>query len=338
MRPFQLVQPASPAAAAQSPASAEATDHTESSGAMFIAGGTNVVDLLKYHVFTPDTLVSLASVTPATIEIRADKLVLGAGATMTDVAYHPDVVEHFPGIRDGLLLAASQGIRNAASIGGNIMQRTRCPYYRDPSFACNRREPGSGCAAMEGWNRYNAILGGSDKCIAAHFSDVSNVFAALEATVVASVPGSGREREIAFTDFHLRPGDNPEREYALRDGEVVMRIEVPRRPVASSSCYVKIRDRNSYAFAISSAAAGLEIGSGGRIASAKLALGAVGTVPWKVPKAESFLKGKRPTEENFARAAEIAVRGAEPREYNGFKVELVQGAAVEALRKSLSLA
>ena len=289
-----------------------------------------MVDLMKYHVLTPERVVSVKDLDLKGIELRDDRLVIGAGETMTDVAYHPDVDRYFPGIRDGLLLAASQGLRNAATMGGNIMQRTRCPYYRDPSFACNRREPGSGCAALEGWNRYNAILGGSEQCIAAHFSDVSNVLAALEATVV--VLGAGGEREIAFTDFHLLPGDTPEREHALEPGELILRLEVPRTAAAEISCYVKIRDRNSYAFAISSAAAGVEV-SGGRIRDAKLALGAVGTVPWKVPDAEQFLIGKAPTEDNFRRAAELAVTGATPREFNAFKVQLVQGALVDALNQ-----
>ena len=327
MRPFELLRPDSPAAAVDTGAAAETNPE-----AMFIAGGTNVVDLAKYHVFAPGRLVSVGAVVPREIRLERDRLVLGAGATMTEVAYHDDVVRHFPGIRDGLLLAASQGIRNAATIGGNVMQRTRCPYYRDPSFACNRRAPGSGCAALEGWNRYNAILGGSDACIAAHFSDVANVFAALEATVVALQPG-GRERAIAFADFHRLPGDTPEREFALAPGEVVLRIEVPRTPAAANSCYVKIRDRNSYAFAIASAAAGLALGGDGRVADAKLALGAVGTVPWKVPAAERHLVGKPATEEHFRRAAAIAVEGAEPREHNAFKVDLVQGALVEALNQ-----
>ena len=321
MQPFKLVKPQQPQQAIREGGAA---------GAMFIAGGTTMVDLMKYHVFTPERVVSTKDLDLKGIKLRDDRLVIGAGETMTDVAYYPDVDRYFPGIRDGLLLAASQGLRNAATMGGNIMQRTRCPYYRDPSFACNRREPGTGCAAMEGWNRYNAILGGSERCIAAHFSDVSNVLAALEATVV--VLGAGGEREIAFTDFHLLPGDTPEREHALEPGELILRLEVPRTAAAENSCYVKIRDRNSYAFAISSAAAGIEI-NGGRIRDAKLALGAVGTVPWKVPEAEQFLIGKAPTEDNFRKAAKLAVRGAEPRKFNAFKVKLVQGALVDALNQ-----
>lgn len=299
-------------------------------GAMFIAGGTTMVDLMKYQVLEPTRVVDVNDLDLKGIELQDDKIVIGSGETMTNVAYHPDVTEHFPGIRDGLLLAASLGLRNMATMGGNIMQRTRCPYYRNPSFRCNRREPGSGCDALEGWNRYNAILGGSDQCIAAHFSDVSNVLAALEATVV--VQGSEGEREIAFMDFHLLPGDTPEREHALRPGELILRLEVPRSEAAKNSCYVKIRDRNSYAFAISSAAAGLEI-SGGRIRDAKLAIGAVATKPWKVPDAERFLIGKAPTEENFRAAAERATEGAEPREFNAFKVGLVQNALVQALNQ-----
>ena len=324
MQPFDLKKATTVARAAATGASGA------TSGTMFLAGGTNMTDLMKYHVLTPGRVVYLNNATSSDISLDRRKLTIGAGATMTKVAYHPDVERYFPGIRDGLLLAASQGIRNRATMGGNIMQRTRCPYYRNPSFACNRREPGSGCAALEGWNRYNAILGGSDKCIAAHFSDVANVLAALEADVL--VEGPNGKRTIAFADFHVPPGDTPEVEYSLRPGEVVTHLEVPRSKAAENSCYVKIRDRNSYAFAISSAAAGLEV-SGGRIREAKLALGAVGTVPWKVPAAEAFLKGKAPTEANFRRAAAIAVEGAEPREFNAFKVELVQGALVEALTK-----
>lgn len=319
MQPFEIIQPSG---------NAEAVTDALPSTTMYIAGGTTMVDLMKYHVLTPERIVDVGRLDLKGIRLESDRLVIGSGETMTDVAYHPDVDRYFPGIRDGLLLAASQGLRNAATMGGNIMQRTRCPYYRDTSFACNRREPGTGCAALEGWNRYNAVLGGSDQCIAAHFSDVSNVLAALEATVYVLGPES--ERAIPFTDFHLLPGDTPELEHALRPGELILRLEVPRSAAAENSVYVKIRDRNSYAFAISSAAAGLEV-TGGRIRDAKLALGAVATKPWKVPKAERYLTGKAPTEENFRRAAAIAVEGAEPREFNAFKVELVQRALVEAL-------
>ena len=321
MKPFALKRASSPA---------QAVANARPDTAMYIAGGTNMVDLMKYHVFEPDTVVDVNDLDLGVIELKTDRIVIGSGATMTDVAYHPAVVEHFPGIRDGLLLAASQGLRNVATMGGNIMQRTRCPYYRNPSFRCNRREPGSGCDALEGWNRYNAILGVSDQCIAAHFSDVSNVLSALEATVY--VQGPSGERAIPFVDFHLLPGDTPNQEHALVLGELILRLEVPRSAAASNSCYVKIRDRNSYAFAISSAAAGLEV-SGGKIRDAKLALGAVATKPWKVPAAERFLVGKAPTEKNFRRAAEIATEGAVPREFNAFKVGLVQNALVEALNQ-----
>ena len=330
MRPFQITSPDSvPAAAATEATGADSPD------AMFIAGGTTMVDLMKYHVFTPKRLVDVRRLRLDAVELRGDTLHIGSGATMTDVAYHADVTRDFPGIRDGLLLAASQGLRNVATMGGNIMQRTRCPYYRDPSFACNRRNPGSGCAAMEGWTRYNAVLGVSDQCIAAHFSDVSNVLAALEATVVVEGPAGGRR--IALTDFHLRPGDTPEREHALRTGELITAIEVQKGACAKTSNYVKIRDRNSYAFAIASAAAGLDV-SGGRIREAKCAIGAVGTVPWKVPAVEKYLVGKRATPEVFAKAAERATDGAVTREHNAYKVPLAQRALVEALTKSAALA
>ena len=321
MKPFELIQATSTSGAV----SAARPENT-----MYIAGGTNMVDLMKYHVLTPSRLVSVRDLNLKGITLDRKKLTIGSGETMTDVAYNADVARYFPGIRDGLLLAASQGLRNSATMGGNIMQRTRCPYYRDPSFACNRREPGSGCAAMEGWNRYNAILGVSDKCIAAHFSDVSNVLAALEATVV--VQGPNGERNIAFTDFHLLPGDNPEEEFALQPGELILRLEVPRTKAAEKSVYVKIRDRNSYAFAISSAAAAVEV-SGGRIKDAKLAIGAVGTKPWKVPQSEEFLIGKAPTETNFRRAAELATEGAVTRPFNEYKVKLSQNALIEALNR-----
>ncbi|TMA28901.1 MAG: xanthine dehydrogenase family protein subunit M [Deltaproteobacteria bacterium] len=297
-------------------------------GAAFLAGGTSLVDLMKLEVLNPSRLVDVSRLDLRGIEARPDGLRIGACATNSEVAAHPEVKRRFPVLSEALLSGASPQLRNVATVAGNLMQRTRCAYYRDLATACNKREPGSGCAALEGWTRMHAILGGSERCIALHPSDMCVAMAALQAVI--HVRGPNGDRDIPFGDFHLLPGDHPEREFALEPGELVLSVFIPFSAAGMRSRYVKVRDRASYAFALASCAAGLEIASG-KIRAAQLALGGVGTKPWRVPEAEQALQGQSPERVAFQRAAEIAVRGAQTRRDNAFKMELARRTAVRAL-------
>jgi xanthine dehydrogenase YagS FAD-binding subunit len=321
MKPFEIVYPKT---------IPEAVRQGQQRDSLFIAGGTTALDLMKYHVWQPSIVVTLESLSLKGIRLENNLLRIGAGETMSNVAYHSEVGQYFPMIKESLLLAASQGIRNAATIGGNLMQRTRCPYFRDTTYRCNQREAGAGCDAIGGWNRYHAILATSPQCIAAHASDLCVALAALQASVI--VYGSSGERRIAFGDFYQLPGKNPEELYALKPGELILRIEVPYSEAARNSTYIKVRDRNSYAFAISSVAAGITL-STGTITEVKIGMGAVATIPWKAREAEKFLSGKAPTEENFREAARLATQGAQTTPTNAFKVPLIQNILLKALSK-----
>jgi xanthine dehydrogenase YagS FAD-binding subunit len=301
------------------------------SGATFLAGGTNLVDLMKIEVLNPQRVVDVSRLDLAKIELRDGALHLGALASNTAVAEHRDVRRAAPALAEALLSGASPQLRNAATVGGNLLQRTRCAYYRDIGTRCNKREPGSGCDAMDGWTRMHAILGVSEKCIAAHPSDMCVALAALDAVVLARGPGG--EREIAFADLHLLPGDHPEQEFSLRPGELITGVRVPLDAPAARSRYVKVRDRQSYAFALASCAAAVHV-EGGAIRAARFALGGVGTKPWRVREAEQSLVGRPPGRVAFGNAAEIALRGAKPRRDNAFKVELAKRTAVRALMLS----
>jgi len=297
--------------------------------ATFLAGGTNLLDLMKLGVEKPAVLVDVRKLPLAQVEELPDGgLRLGALARNSDVAFHPLVKERYPLLSQALLAGASAQLRNMATVGGNVMQRTRCSYFRDTSTRCNKREPGTGCSALDGINRYHAVLGGSEACIATHPSDMAVALAALGATV--RVKGEKGERSIPFTDFHLLPGTTPQRETQLEHGELILSVDVPALPAAKQSLYLKVRDRASYAFALASVAAALEV-KNGRIEQARLALGGVGTKPWRVPAAEAKLVGQAPSPEVFQAAAAAAVEGAQPREHNGFKVELARRLVVRAL-------
>ena len=299
--------------------------------AAFLAGGTSLVDLMKIEVLNPAHLVDVGRLDLSRIEAQPDGLRIGALATNADVAEHPAVKRHLPALSEALLSGASPQLRNAATVGGNLLQRTRCAYYRDLSTACNKRQPGAGCAALDGWTRMHAILGTSDRCIAAHPSDMCVALAALDATV--HVRGPAGERDVPFGELHLLPGEHPEREFALQPGELITSVFVPTKPLAARSRYVKVRDRMSYAFALASCAAALDLQSGA-IRAARIALGGVGTKPWRAPEAEAALTGQRPEPSAFARAAEIALRGARTRRDNAFKVELAKRTVVRALRRA----
>ena len=285
---------------------------------------------MRETVERPGTLVDIAKL-PLTGISPTDSggLRIGALARMADLAAHPQVRSTFPVISEALELSASAQLRNMATIGGNIMQRTRCTYFRDVTANCNKRTPGMGCAALDGHNRGHAILGGSEACVATHPSDVAVAFAALEALV--HLQGPDGERTIPFADFLLQPGTTPDREQGVRSGELITAVEIPAQPRPLRSGYLKVRDRQSYEFALTSTAVALHI-QGGVIRSAKVAAGGVGTVPWKLPAVERSLLGKRPSESLWAEAAQQAADGARPLRHNGFKVELLKRTVERQLR------
>ncbi|MBD2461247.1 xanthine dehydrogenase family protein subunit M [Oscillatoria sp. FACHB-1407] len=296
--------------------------------AQFIAGGTNLVDRLKVFLDDPDQVIDVSRLDLKQIESTPTGIRIGALATNTAVADHPQIRREYPLLARAILSGASQQIRNVATVGGNLLQRTRCPYYSDPVFACNKRQPGSGCPAINGVNRMHAILGASDHCVAVHPSDMGVALAALEAIV--EVEGTTGRRQIPFHDFHRLPGDSPERDTNLEPGELITAVLLPSVPFAKTGVYLKLRDRASYAFALVSVAAAIEV-SGERIQNVRLALGGVAHKPWRSLAAESFLKGKPATVETFQQAAEIVLQGAKPLTHNGFKVEMAKRAIKRAL-------
>lgn len=320
MNPFSYARAAKPedAVAAVAP-------HAD---AAFLAGGTTLLDLMKLNVMAPARVVDVNPLPLAAIDATKDRLRVGALARMSDVADHTAVAKDYPVVAQALLASASPQLRNMASIGGNLLQRVRCPYFRDTAWACNKRQPGSGCSALDGENRMHAVLGTSDHCIATHPSDLAVALAALDATVF--VRGPDGERKIPLRDFHRLPGDTPHVETELKHGELIVAVEVPASPLAAKSHYLKVRDRASYEFAVVSVAACLIV-ENGTVKDCRLALGGVGTKPWRVPDAEAALKGKPADATGFAAAAEAALTGAKPREQNAFKVELAKRAVVRAL-------
>jgi xanthine dehydrogenase YagS FAD-binding subunit len=321
MRPFEFQRASDPQAAVSAIGSA--------SSAKFLAGGTNLIDLMKQHVETPAQLIDINRLELAKIEEMPDGgLRLGALARNADTADHPLVRERYPLLAQAILAGASPQLRNLATNGGNLLQRTRCYYFYDPAFRqCNKREPGSGCAAIQGYNRIHAILGASPQCIATHPSDMCVALAALGAVV--QVRGGRGSRSIAFADFHRLPDEHPEIDTNLRPDELILSIDLPRSPYAEHSTYLKVRDRASYAFALVSAAAALEM-DGATIRSARLALGGVAHKPWRSEKAEALLAGKPANEESYRAAANEAVAGAKTYEYNAFKVEMAKETIVRA--------
>ena len=325
MHPFTLERPRDLAAALAFRAQAGRND----ASAEYIAGGTDMVQLLREYVRRPERLVSLAGLLDNRIEVGPKGLTVGAAATMADVAAHPSVVEQFPVISEALLNSASPQVRNQATMGGNLLQRTRCPYFRDVAYAdCNKRSPGSGCAAIGGENRWHAVLGTSDSCIAAHASDLAVALVALDATV--EIRGASAQRTVPLNDFYRLPADTPHMETALQPGEVIVAITVPSSPAARRSHYLKVRDRASFEFAVVSAAVALEM-DGARIREARVALGGVGTKPWRVPRVETALAGASLDATTLRRAAALAAQGARGRGHNDFKIELMQRAIVRAV-------
>ena len=298
----------------------------------YIAGGTTLLDLMKANLEEHAQLVDINMLPFKGIEQTADGLRIGAMERMSDVGEHPLVVQNYPAVSESLLLAASPQLRNMASIGGNMLQRTRCGYFRDAAFPCNKRVPGSGCPAIAGDNHNLAILGVSDACIAtAYPGDLAVALAALDA-VLTLENAKGKQRRVSVTDFYLLPGKTPQRETVLEPGELIVALTIPTATHARRSTYLKVRERTSYAYALASAAVGLDVQSG-TIRTARVALGGVGTKPWRSPEAEKVLTGAPATEATFRAAAAAALRGAQPHEDNRFKVELAQNTLVQALMK-----
>ncbi|PJJ59620.1 FAD binding domain-containing protein [Hymenobacter chitinivorans] len=297
----------------------------------FIAGGTTLLDLMKANVEQHPQLVDINMLPFTGIQETSDGLRIGAMERMSDVGENALVVQQYPAVSQALLLSASPQLRNMASIGGNLLQRTRCGYFRDPAFPCNKRNPGSGCPAQTGDNRNLAILGTSDACIATNPGDLAVALVALDAVVVLE-NAKGKQRRVPLLEFHLLPGTTPQRETIIEADELIVAVTIPAAAHARKSHYVKVRDRASYAFALVSAAVGLDV-QGGTIRAARIALGGVGTKPWRAQEAEKLLVGKAATEENFRAAAALAVRGAQPREHNRFKVEMAQKTLVQALQE-----
>src|SRR5436309_7190841 len=325
MHPFTLQRPQNLSDALALRAQAGRNDaHAE-----YIAGGTDMVQLLQEYVRRPERLVSLAGLLENRIDVGSQGLRLGAAATMAEVAAHPGVIEQFPVISEALLNSASPQVRNQATMGGNLLQRTRCPYFRDVGYsACNKRAPGSGCAALGGENRWHAVLGTSENCIAANASDVAVALVALDAAV--EVRGADGRRTVPLIDFHRLPGATPHVETVLEPGEVIAAITVPANPAARRSHYLKGRDRASFEFAVVSAAVVLDM-DGARIRQARVALGGVGTKPWRVPHVEAALAGASLDPAGLRSAAPLALEGAQGRGHNDFKIELMQRAIVRAV-------
>ena len=307
--------------------------------AKFLAGGTNILDLMKEDVAQPDELIDISTLKLAQIKQLTDGankggISIGALAKNAETANHELIRLQYPLLTQAILAGASAQIRNMATNGGNLMQRTRCPYFYEVSMPCNKRVPGSGCGAMEGINRMHAIFGWSEKCIAVHPSDMAVALAAYDAVVVVQNM-EGQQRSIPFTDFHRLPGEMPEKDNNLLAGELITAIELPRNNFAEHTYYLKVRDRSSYAFALVSVAAGLEL-NGNKIAGARIAMGGVAHKPWRALRAEQMLAGKEPTEDNFKAAAESEMEMAKALSGNKFKVELGRRSIVRALNVAMN--
>jgi len=295
----------------------------------YIAGGTNLLDLMKENVTRPEQLIDITRLPLKDMEETEDGgLRIGALVSNSDLAWDRRIEQRYPLLSKAILAGASPQLRNMATTGGNLLQRTRCYYFYDTGTPCNKREPGTGCSARDGLNRIHAILGHSPECIAVHPSDMCVAMAALEAVVI--VQGAGGERRIPFADFHRLPGDTPEQDNNLEDGELITAVELPAQPFADHSAYLKVRDRASYAFALVSVAAGLEL-KDGTIHAARIALGGVAHKPWRKPAAEALLTGLPATPESFEQAADVLLEGASGFNNNTFKIELARRSIVRAL-------
>lgn len=335
MRPFRYEHPDT--------VSAAVTALAEEPAAAYLAGGTNLVDLMRLEVATPEVLIDVKSLTSDRIEELPDgSLRIGAAVTGSDLAADRRVRRRYPVLSQGLLAGASGQLRNIATTGGNLLQRTRCPYFQNVTTPCNKREPGSGCSALEGYQRDMAILGASPSCVATHPSDMAVALAALDAVVcvrgIEDVQGPDGERRIPLTELHRLPGDAPERDTVLRRGELITAVELPPPDFTATSRYRKVRDRASYAFALVSVAAVLDVAEGGTVRDVRLALGGVAHKPWRAWKAEESLRGAPATWDSFRDAAAAELTQAEPLPGNAFKVALARNTLVATLLDLLEVA
>jgi xanthine dehydrogenase YagS FAD-binding subunit len=328
MHTFEFIRPADQAGAIATAAQSKTAQ--QGADVRFLGGGTTLIDLMKLNVETPARLVDINRLPLGKIEETRDGgLQIGATVRNSDLAYHEQVQRDYSVLSQAILQGASAQIRNMATTAGNLLQRTRCVYFRDTAMACNKREPGSGCPAITGHNRTLAILGASEHCIATNPSDMCVALAALEASV--HIQGPKGSREVAFGDFHLLPGDTPHRETMLEPGDLITHVMLPPPIAGSKQVYLKLRDRASYEFALASAAVVLTIVSG-KITRARIALGGVGTKPWRSPEAEAALTGNPANEGTFRQAADAALRHAKPQTENKFKIELAKRCVMHSLR------
>jgi len=336
MRPFSYQRATDPAAAAQALAAAVSDGHLLTEASMQpLAGGTTLIDLMKLDVMRPASLIDINPLTSAWSAVALDggDLRLGALARMADVAAHAEIQRNYPVIADSLKLAASPQLRNMATLGGNVLQRTRCTYFRDVSYGhCNKRNPGSGCAALDGFNRTHAVLGTSEQCIATYPGDFAQALIALDASV--DITGRSGTRQVAFAKLHKAPGDTPQIETTLAPGDLISGFTIAGR--WPRSVYLKARDRQSYEFALSSAAVALDI-EDGMVRDARVALGGVATVPWRAPEAEALLRGQRLDDALVQRAAEAAFAEARGRKHNAFKIELGKRVLARALKQAATM-
>jgi xanthine dehydrogenase YagS FAD-binding subunit len=322
MQPFSFVQAETASAASEAVAG--------NADAAFFAGGTTLLDLMKLNVLSPQRLVDINALPLSEIEVTGDKITIGANVRNSDLAHHRAIREQFPVLSEALLAGASAQLRNMATTAGNLMQRTRCGYFRDHAAHCNKRTPGAGCDALLGINRSHALLGGSDRCIATHPSDMCVALVILDATIQTLLP-DGQTRSIPMADFHLLPGETPHKETTLRHGELITHVHLPVTRLGRRSHYLKVRDRASYEFALASAAVALTI-EGGLVTDARVGLGGIATRPWRSTEAEAALKGKPAIRATWMAAADAALAAAKPQRHNFFKIELARQTIIMALQ------
>ncbi|MEA2978639.1 MAG: xanthine dehydrogenase YagS FAD-binding subunit [Alphaproteobacteria bacterium] len=340
MRPFQFTRAddAKAAILAYQADGSAAEGGAVNAPSQYLAGGTTLIDLMKLDVMRPSRLIDINGLQNSglnRIELESNGLRLGAMVRMSDAAGHEDVQKHFPVIAQALQLGASAQLRNMASLGGNVLQRTRCTYFRDTSYGnCNKRNPGSGCAALDGINRSHAVLGTSGQCIATYPGDFGQALIALDANV--EVTGPKGQRQLAFAALHRPPGETPNIETTLMPGELITAFRVPATAFARRSLYLKIRDRQSYEFALASAAVALDL-DGDTVKDVRIALGGVATTPWRAGEAEMLLKGKKLDSPTAAAAADAAFAQASPHQHNSFKIELGKRTLIRALRQAAEM-
>jgi xanthine dehydrogenase YagS FAD-binding subunit len=327
MQTFAFIRPQDSAGAVT--VAAQATTAQQGADVRFLAGGTTLLDLMKLNVETPTRLVDINRLPLARMEATPDGgFAIGATVRNSDLAYHPTVRRDYAVLSQAILAGASAQLRNMATTAGNLLQRTRCMYFRDTAMPCNKREPGTGCPAIAGSNRTLAVLGASDKCIATNPSDMNVAMTVLEATV--HVQGSKGSRAVPIGDFHLLPGQTPQRETVLEPGDLITHVTLPPPIAGSKQIYLKLRDRASYEFALASAAVVITV-AGERVTRARIALGGVGTKPWRSPEAEAAIVGQLANSTNYRKAAEAAMRDATPQSENAFKIELATRCLAHAL-------